>query len=346
MTRPMFVLLLATLLLGFAPLSYAAEPPPAVALHEALATPYAAPEFAGLTDWRNSAPLTMAELKGKVVLVDFWAYSCVNCVRTLPQLIRWDQQYRDKGLVIIGIHAPEFDFERVPANVAAAIQKRGITYPVALDNGLASWAAFHNQYWPAHYLIDRQGRVVYTHFGEGKYDVTEHNIRALLGLRGDAAAGDNDKPYSAGQTPETYLGYARAQTYAGMPVQLPQDTTSRFTHPTSALALHQWSLGGQWHVAPQQLTAEEKGASLRLHFHARRVYAVLGSRGGKPLHVAIRLNGKPLGALAGRDAHEGLVSVDHHTLYELLDLGHVGEGEITLTADAPGLEAYTFTFGS
>ncbi len=152
-------------------------------LEDALPKPYAAPEFTGIAGWLNSQPLTMASLKGKVVLVDFWTYSCINCVRTLPYVTSWDKKYRDKGLVIIGVHSPEFEFEKKTDNIKTALGKYGIAYPVAIDNHLDTWASFKNEYWPEHYLIDKNGQVVYTHFGEGKYNVTENNIRYLLGLK-------------------------------------------------------------------------------------------------------------------------------------------------------------------
>ncbi|MBI3440378.1 MAG: cytochrome c biogenesis protein DipZ, partial [Proteobacteria bacterium] len=180
-------------------------------LEKALERPYPAPEFSGIDAWLNSPPLKMSDLKGKVVLVDFWTYSCINCVRTLPYITEWDKKYRDKGLVIVGMHSPEFEFEKKAENVTAAIAAHGIHYPVALDNSLSTWINFSNNYWPAHYLIDREGRVVYTHFGEGEYDVTENNIRFLLGLKDKTPVKPGAIDNSI-QTPETYLGYARSGT--------------------------------------------------------------------------------------------------------------------------------------
>ncbi|HVY55159.1 MAG TPA: cytochrome c biogenesis protein CcdA, partial [Thermodesulfobacteriota bacterium] len=185
-------------------------------LEDALPEPYAAPDFSGIATWINSKPLTMKELRGKVVLIDFWTYSCINCIRTLPYIKSWDEKYRDDGLVIVGVHSPEFEFEKNADNVRKAVASNGIEYPVALDNNFDTWRNFNNRYWPAHYLIDREGRVVYTHFGEGKYDVTENNIRFLLGLEGDMEKGRSmPAPYSTNQTPETYLGYERADSYRG-----------------------------------------------------------------------------------------------------------------------------------
>ncbi len=214
-------------------------------IEQPLAAPYKAPELTGIAGWINSKPLGLAALKGKVVLIDFWTYSCINCVRTLPYLVDWDKKYRDKGLVIIGISAPEFEFEKSRDNVADAAKKRGIDYPIALDNNLATWSAYHNQYWPAHYLIDPKGNVVYTHFGEGDYDVTEHNIRVLLGLKGEAAdTAQMPSMWSSHQTPETYLGYARAERAKA---DLVHDKATDYCFP-DMLPADSWSLNGKWQV--------------------------------------------------------------------------------------------------
>jgi cytochrome c biogenesis protein CcdA/thiol-disulfide isomerase/thioredoxin len=310
-------------------------------LQHGLAIPYKAPEFAGITAWLNSPPLTMRALRGKVVLVDFWTYSCINCIRTLPYITAWDRKYRDQGLVIVGVHSPEFEFEKNIGNVRAAIARYGIRYPVAMDNNLSTWLNFNNEYWPAHYLIDRQGRVVYTHFGEGDYDVTENNIRYLLGLKGEAAPMPAAASYTPGQTPETYLGYARADRYAGdAPVR--RDAPGQYRFPAS-LSRHAWALNGHWTIGSEKITAG-KDAALRLRFYARKVYLVLGSASGSPVDARLMLNGKPLGASAGRDASAGVVHVDGNRLYELIDQKSARDGLLQIDA-APGLEAYAFTFG-
>jgi cytochrome c biogenesis protein CcdA/thiol-disulfide isomerase/thioredoxin len=174
-------------------------------LENGLKNPYPAPELKGIQYWLNSKPLTLSDLKGKVVLIDFWTYSCINCVRTLPYITGWDRQYRDKGLVIIGVHAPEFEFEKNVANIKSAMARYGIDYPVAVDNNLETWLNYKNRYWPAHYLIDKNGQVVYTHFGEGDYDVTENNVRYLLGLRGKAEAKPSASESTAVANPTTAL---------------------------------------------------------------------------------------------------------------------------------------------
>lgn len=288
-------------------------------LINALALPYPAPEFSGIETWFNSQPLVMANLKDKVVLIDFWTYSCINCIRTLPFITEWDRKYRDKGLIIIGVHAPEFEFEKNPENVKNAIAAHKIAYPVALDNHLDTWTNFNNSYWPAHYLINRDGRVVYTHFGEGDYGITENNIRFLLGLNKidmspDAAVS------SVGQTPETYLGRARASNFSTNPEILP---------------LNHWGLSGKWHIEEERIISEEAGATLRLHFTAGKVFLVMGAPKDQSIKVNIKLNGNPAGQL----------TINQHKLYTLIEQKGSKEGLLEITADAPGLEAYAFTFG-
>lgn len=313
-------------------------------LREGLRQPYAAPEFAEVAAWENSPPLTMAELKGKVVLVDFWTYSCINCVRTLPYLTDWDRKYRDMGLVIVGVHSPEFEFEKRLSNVQAAIAQHGIRYPVAQDNRLSTWLNFRNRYWPAHYLIDKQGQVVYTHFGEGKYDVTENNIRYLLGLQEKGETLKVDEPtYVHGQTPETYLGYARANSFGGGAVA--RDAQRGYRFPET-LADDAWALDGKWKVERERIVGGGKGGKLRLSFNARKVFLVLGTASGKTVHVTLKLNGEAVGSHAGKDAPGGLLAVERNTLYELIDQGSMKRGLIEIEAQEPGLEAYAFTFGS
>ncbi|OHC18745.1 MAG: DipZ protein [Pseudomonadales bacterium RIFCSPHIGHO2_02_FULL_60_43] len=315
-----------------------------LALQDGLGSPYAAPEFAGIEAWQNSPPLTMKELQGKVVLIDFWTYSCINCVRTLPYLTDWDRKYRDMGLVIVGVHSPEFEFEKRLANVQAAIAQHGIHYPVALDNNLSTWVNFNNRYWPAHYLIDRQGRVVYTHFGEGKYNVTENNIRYLLGLKERGETIQAEAPvFVPGQTPETYLGYARADTFGGRE-RVVRDAENSFRFP-AFLPEHQWALDGKWKVGSEKIVAGEQGAALRLNFKARKVFLVLGTATGKPVHATLSLNGEAVGVNAGKDAPAGAVTIERNTLYELIDQKSPRNSLIEIKSDAPGLEAYAFTFG-
>ena len=265
-------------------------------------------------------------------------------MRTLPYITDWESKYRDQGLVIVGVHSPEFEFEKKPDNVKAAIAQHGIRYPVALDNKLSTWVNFQNRYWPAHYLIDRTGKVVYTHFGEGDYDVTENNIRYLLGLQGQGTAVQAEAPsYTFDQTPETYLGYGRAEHFGGKQ-QVAHDAQSAYRFP-DFLSEHQWALDGKWKVESEKIVAGEKGAALRLNFKSRRVFLVLGSAGGRPVNVSLKLNGEAVSGNAGKDAPSGMLSVGRNTLYELIDQKTPKNSLLEIRSDEPGLEAYAFTFG-
>ncbi len=305
--------------------------------------PYAAPKLVGIETWLNSPSLSLSGLEGKVVLVDFWTYSCINCVRTLPYLEDWDKKYRDMGLVIIGVHSPEFEFEKNIDNVKAAVEQYGIRYPVALDNNLDTWVSFENRYWPAHYLINRNGQVVYIHAGEGDYDITENNIRYLLGLttKGETIQAEGPS-FAPGITPETYLGYGRAANFGGME-RLKRDSKGNYRFPPF-LPSDQWALSGIWKAEHEKITSAGKGA-LRLNFKARKVFLVLGNAGKKPLRLSLKLNGAAVGDAAGKDAANGVVNVDRHTLYELIDQKVPKNSLLEIDVDEPGLEAYAFTFG-
>ena len=314
-------------------------------LQNGLQKPYPVPKFTDIQGWINSGPLEMAKLKGKVVLIDFWTYSCINCVRTLPYITAWDQKYRDKGLVIIGVSAPEFEFEKNVNNVKNAIKTHGIKYPVALDNNLSTWSNFNNQYWPAHYLIDQNGQVVYTHFGEGHYDITENNIRFLLGLSSIVDSKVENLTVSRNnQTPETYLGYARAERYQGHP-KLTDDIENKYQFSDSITG-DSWALQGGWMVAKDKIVATQNNATLRFNFNARKVFLVLGPSSSKSNKVSIRLNGQSVGLDAGQDVKQGILTVDQHTLYELIDQKTTKQGLLEIQAAEPGLEAYAFTFGN
>jgi cytochrome c biogenesis protein CcdA/thiol-disulfide isomerase/thioredoxin len=295
------------------------------------------PSVAGLTDygnapelhptgrWFNSKPLTIASLRGRVVLVDFWTYSCVNCLRTLPHVKAWDAAYRARGLTIIGVHTPEFAFEHVASNVGAAIKRLGIRYPVVQDNAFRTWNAYANQYWPAKYLIDRDGHVRYVHFGEGSYDETEAAIRKLLGVQGGHATEMPDTTPVDLVTPESYLGYERLDRYAGSPLVHDRQAAYRFpaTLPQNDLAY-----AGRWRVEGERIVAG-RDARLRLHFHARDVYLVLGGRG----HVDVLVGGRRTRS----------VPVDAYRLYTLRSgLPDDAVMELRFT---PGVAAYAFTFG-
>lgn len=305
-----------------------------------LEQPYPAPEIAGIDAWINTPPLQLNELKGKVILIDFWTYSCINCIRTLPYLKDWYAKYHDQGLVIIGIHSPEFQFEHNLENVKAAVEKDDIHYPVALDNNFATWQNFHNQYWPAHYLIDKNGKIVYEHFGEGEYDVTENNIRYLLGLSRQMPAVKPEETYSIVQTPETYLGYLRARSFASPEIVKPGQAIT-YSYP-DALSQDSWALKGKWIINADNIVAAEAGATIKLHFYAGKVYAVMGVENADvPVKLSVTTNSD----IQKNPLTKSFI-VSRNQLYTLVELKQEGEGTVELTATRPGLEMYTFTFGS
>lgn len=308
-----------------------------------VANPYAAPKIAGITAWINSEPLVLAQLKGKVVLIDFWTYSCINCIRTLPYIKDWYEKYHNKGLVIIGIHAPEFDFEKNLDNVKKGVAKFGIKYPVALDNNFETWQNFNNRFWPAHFLINREGVVVYEHFGEGEYDVTENNIRLLLGLGNTVNTENNNHNVSSNQTPETYLGYARADRYTS-PESITHDSAASYTFPKT-LSENSWALSGKWSVNAQDVVSIDKKSAIKIHFNGKKVFVVMGNSTGKAIQVNLLLNGESVVNEKGKDVKDSSIRVQDHALYEAIVLPHTGSGILELIASDPGLEVYTFTFG-
>ncbi len=306
-----------------------------------------APEFVDNQRWFNTPgdkPLTLRGLRGRVVLVDFWTYSCINCIRTLPYLKAWDAKYRKDGLTIVGVHTPEFPFEREASNVQTAIDENGIRYPVVQDNEQATWNAYGNQYWPAEYFIDTKGRVRYVHFGEGEYGEKEKVIRELLAEAGKSVKGGDVRvkavtPSTTVTTPETYLGAARAERFTN---SMLSPGTHDFTAPQS-LPANEFAYHGKWRIALDSATAG-RGASLDLNFGARRVYLVLGSP-GRDRKVRVLLDGRPISAAeAGSDVHGGVVTVSGQRLYSLVDLPKVGHHVLSLEPEA-GVMGYAFTFG-
>jgi cytochrome c biogenesis protein CcdA/thiol-disulfide isomerase/thioredoxin len=312
------------------------------------------PPLAGLGPWFNSPPLTNQQLKGKVVLIDFWTYSCINCLRTLPYLKAWDAKYRKDGLVIIGVHAPEFAFERDPANVEKAIADLGVRYPVALDNKYQLWNALKNQYWPAHYFVDAEGRIRYFHHGEGDYAMSERVIRQLLAEAGHAPAGGMAKASASGTeagaafgeigSPETYIGYARADRFAS-PGGLLHDRPKSYAG--APLDLNQWSLEGTWIDSRQSARSLAAGAKISFRFHARDLHLVLGSASGKPVRYRITLDGEAPGSDAGVDSKpDGSGAVTNQRLYQLVrQKGPIHDRTFTIQFLDPGVEAFSFTFG-
>ena len=309
-----------------------------------------APGFTDNERWYNTPgdrPETLAALRGRgAVLVDFWTYTCINCLRTLPYLEAWDRKYRAAGLTIVGVHTPEFAFEHDAGNVANAIKRLGIRYPVAQDNAMGTWNAYGNQYWPADYLIDRTGQVRYAGIGEGDYDKTEAAIRSVLAEAGHDALGAGARPKdvvvpSRAASPETYLGTARAQGWlAGQP------KSGRHEYPgvEGDLALNAFAYGGEWTIGGQAATSGA-GATIDAEVRAKNVYLVLGSQGRRPRDVQVLLDGRPVSARqAGADVHGGRVTVTGQRLYALVSLPGNQRHRLTLRL-APGISGFAFTFG-
>ncbi len=308
--------------------------------------------LAGITAWMNGPPLSADALKSKAVLVDFWTYSCINCLRSIPHVRAWDAAYRNRGLVTIGVHTPEFAFEKLPENVARAVRDLGIAYPVAIDNDYAAWTGFSNRYWPAHYLIDGEGRVRHRHFGEGGEAATERAIRDLLRLEetaptetriaasGVEAAAD----FSRVKSPETYLGHARAAGFAS-PEGLVRDRRETYA-PPAAPVLNQWGLSGEWTMRAKDSRLEAAPGGIVMRFSARDLHLVLGTTGGTA-RFRVFLDGQPPGADAGGDIDAaGFGRVDGHRLYQLIrQTGEVRERTFTIEFLDPGVQAYAFTFG-
>jgi cytochrome c biogenesis protein CcdA/thiol-disulfide isomerase/thioredoxin len=309
-----------------------------------------APDFTGISHWFNTAhPLTLAALRGKVVLIDFWTYSCINCLRTLPHIKDWYARYGKSGLVVIGVHSPEFPFEGIASNVAAAIKQWGISYPVALDPKYATWNAYNNQYWPAEYLLDAQGNVRYTSFGEGDYDKTERAFRQLLadaGKQVTVTAGQVPDTTPANvMTPETYVGSERISGFAS-PEQIVPDAVQTFTTPAT-LPSDQFALAGSWRVGTGAATALRAGDSLDFTVTASKVFVIFAPRQAADT-VRVLLDGKQVvtGKNAGADVRDGKVTVRMDNLYNVVDLGGRGETHrLRLVFETAGTEVYSFTFG-
>ena len=316
------------------------------------------PSLDGASLWLNSAPLTPSALRGKVVVIDFWTYSCINCLRSLPYVKAWYEKYKDHGLVVIGVHAPEFAFEKNEANVRRAVKDLGITYPVALDNNYAIWQAFNNQYWPAHYFIDAMGRIRGHHFGEGDYAESEQTILQLLieagqmdlpalgsePLPGNGVEAAADQAHV--QSPETYVGYARAAHFAS-PGGVAPDQAKSYTLPTK-LELNQWALEGTWTIAKDQAVLGSSAGGVSFRFLARDVHLVLGPvADGKPVRFRVQLDGMAPGPNHGVDVSaDGTGSVTEERLYQLIRQSQqVEEHTVTITFLDGGVHAYSFTFG-
>ncbi|MDP4000824.1 MAG: redoxin domain-containing protein [bacterium] len=287
-----------------------------------------APEFTGISNWLNSEPLTMEELRGKIVLIDFWTYSCINCIRTLPYVTSWYEKYKDQGFVVIGVHTPEFAFEKETNNVQTAMNRHNINYPVAQDNDFGTWQAYSNHYWPAHYLVDQDGQVVFTHFGEGKYEETENTIRYLLGLDTNIEIVDSTKNES--RTPEIYFGLDRLDNLH--PSQKPVAAGSNLSFP-SDLPDNTFALEGKWSFSYESAKLNSDQGKIRLSFNAKNVFMVAESP--KPAMVKVLIDGSEVQEL----------EINESKLYNLYESQQGEKHELELWIDKTGFEAFTFTFG-
>jgi thiol-disulfide isomerase/thioredoxin len=315
------------------------------------------PGFEAATGWLNSAPLTEADLRGKVVLTDFWTYTCINWLRTLAYVRAWAEKYEEQGLVVVGVHTPEFPFERDPENVRVAAAEMAVGYPVALDPEYAVWEAFANRYWPAVYIADADGRIRHHQFGEGGYEKCERVVQQLLREAGNEGIGDDlvsvapsgieaqaDWPNVA--SPETYVGYQQGHGFAspgGVAIDEPRD----YVVP-DPLRLNSWALSGNWTIGGRRAVLNEPDGGLAFRFHARDVHLVLGSRTpGEPVPFRVLVNGAPPGADHGLDVDEdGHGTLARPRLYQLIrQSGSIADRTLEIRFLAPGVEAYVFTFG-
>lgn len=314
------------------------------------------PGLDGAVDWINSPPLGDSALRGKVVLVNFWTYSCINSLRELPYIKAWAAKYRDAGLVVIGVHSPEFGFEKDRANVKNAVSELKILFPVPIDSAHSIWQAFRNEYWPADYLIDAKGRIRYRHFGEGDYEKSERVIKALLKERGAvgidestvsiSATGAEAPPSADVRSPETYVGYARAENFAS-PERTARDARRSYSLPAPP-AVNHWGLAGLWTVRAESATVESAAGRIVFRFHSRDVHMVLGpGKNGTPVRFKIRLNGVAPGGDCGSDsASDGSGEIRQPRMYQLVrQKGPVKDTLFEIEFLNPGAEAFSFTFG-
>jgi thiol-disulfide isomerase/thioredoxin len=315
------------------------------------------PRFDGASGWLNTAPLSVADLRGKVVLVDFWTYTCINWLRTLGYIRAWAAKYQSHGLVVVGVHTPEFPFEQDVENVRQAAKEMAVGYPIALDSGYAIWRAFGNRYWPAVYIGDAEGRIRHHHFGEGGYEECERILQQLLQEAGADGIGDDlvsvaDEGFEAQadwtnlESPETYLGYQQAQNFAS-PGGAAFDRSRIYVAPDK-LKLNQWALSGDWTIEPGASVLDESDGRIAFRFHARDVNLVMGPRErGSPIPFRVLVDGAPPGDAHGLDVDEaGNGTVPQQRLYQLIrEPGAIRHRTFEITFSAPGVEAYVFTFG-
>ncbi len=312
------------------------------------------PELGEAVGWLNSAPLSGKSLHGNVVLVNFWTYSCINSLRELPYIASWAAKYKDSGLIVIGVHAPEFGFEKERPNVENAVRELKISFPVAIDSNHLIWQAFQNEYWPADYLIDAKGRIRYRHFGEGNYDESEHAIQTLL--RENGAAPESWKPLSISgdgieappsgdnRSPETYVGYERAEHFAS-PGRLVRDSRRTYSAP-AVLSLNQWGLAGPWTIGAERASLQAASGKIAFRFHARDLHMVL-SPGNDPVRFLVKLDGAAPGDDCGVDvARDGSGVIREPRLYQLFRRkGVIQDRTFEIEFLDRGVQAFSFTFG-
>jgi thiol-disulfide isomerase/thioredoxin len=314
------------------------------------------PDFGGTIGWLNSAPLNRKELRGKVVLVDFWTYTCINSLRPLPYVKGWAAKYKEAGLVVIGVHTPEFSFEKERVNVENALRDLKVTYPVAIDSNYKIWQAFNNEYWPAEYIVDAKGRIRYHHFGEGEYDESERVIQELLKENGAtsldqsavsiSAAGVEAAPSGDIQSPETYVGYGRAERFAS-PERLARDSRKSYSPPARP-ALNQWGLRGSWDVSAENAVLQAAPGEIVFRFHSRDLHLVMGpTKNGEPVRFKVKLDGTAPSDNCGSDsAPDGTGEVREPRLYQLIrQKGHIEDRTFEIEFLDPGAQACVFTFG-
>ena len=314
------------------------------------------PNLDGAVAWLNSPPLSCESLRGKVVLVNFWTYSCINSLRELPYMKAWAAKYKDAGLIVIGVHAPEFGFEKQRDNVQNAVRDLKVTYPVAIDSNHRIWDAFNNEYWPADYFIDGNGRIRYHHFGEGDYVGSERVIQELLKANGATGLDESTVRISAGgveappsgdvQSPETYVGYRQSQRFASGE-RVAQDSQKTYSPPATP-SLNQWGLGGSWNVGAESGVLQSAPGKIVFRFHSRDLHMVLGpTKNGKPIRFKVKLDGTAPGDNCGVDsAPDGTGEIREPRLYQLIrQKGRVEDRTFEIEFLDPGGQAFSFTFG-
>ena len=324
--------------------------------HPALGDEGSMPDLDGAIGWLNSAPLNSKSLHGKVVLVDFWTYTCINSLRPLPYVKSWAAKYKEAGLTVIGVHTPEFSFEKERRNVENAVRDLNVTYPVAIDSDYRIWQAFNNQYWPAEYIIDGKGRIRYHHFGEGEYDESERVIQQLLkengarGLDGNTVSASADGVEAAPSrdvgSPETYVGYRRAERFAS-PGRLAHDSPKTY-RPPARLSLNRWGLSGSWNVGAESAVVQGASGAVILRFHSRDLHMVLSAaKNGGSVRFQVKLDGAAPGDDCGADSNsDGMGAIREPRLYQLIrQKGHVEDRTFEIEFLDPGAQAFVFTFG-